>query len=355
MNNSPSNLVSSHTVSSGDSILTALKKINALEEGQTLALFITDSQQRLLGSLTDGDIRRRLLITSNVQEEVIAAMNKSPKFLERNKLSLQQIVTLRDSHLIKLLPILNDKQQIVDILDLGNNRSCVPVHAVLMAGGEGQRLRPLTANCPKPMLTIGGKPIIHHTVTRLSDFGVKRITICIRYLAEQIRSYFSETTIPGVEIDFVEEPTPLGTLGGACSLAFGHSHVLVMNADIVSTIDFEDLFLFHERNHSVATVAAFPRVISIPFAVLQTDGPNVLSLREKPDYEFWCNSGIYLFNSECFSNGRLRPPLHATDAIDILKSEGARVSMYPLYAYWKDLGTVTDLEQARSDFPFIRF
>lgn len=352
---SDSGTLERHLVHHTASILSALRQLNSLRADDSMTLFVVDDDRRLQGALTDGDIRRRILHSADLSECAGLAMNANARFLRLSEFSLPQIVSLRDEVGIEILPVTESDTSIVDILDLRRLRSVVPVHAVLMAGGEGQRLRPLTANCPKPMLEVSGLPIIRHTVERLKLYGVRRITICVRYLAEQITEYFGDGQRFGLTIDYLNEREPLGTLGGACQLKYDHQTVLVMNADLITNIDFEDFYLFHTRTRSDATVASFQRKISIPFAVLGVDEFSVNTIQEKPDYEFWCNAGIYLFSTSALSRFESVRPLLATDAMSMMRAAGDRVSMYPMYAYWKDLGTVADLTQARLDFPYIRF
>lgn len=344
-----------HLISSKASLLEALGKLNRLRPLDSMTLFAIDETGQLVGSLTDGDIRRRLLISQNLEETVSFAMNPQPKHLRHGKMLLHNIVSLRDESGIGILPVTKDERTLVELIDLREFRSFVPVHAVLMAGGEGQRLRPLTSNCPKPMLEVAGAPILQHTVERLRLYGIRRITVCVRYLSEQITSYFGDGSAFGVEMDYVHEDDPLGTLGGACGICYEHEDVLVMNADIITNIDFEDFFLFHERTASLATVASFQRTISIPCAVLGADDFTVESIEEKPEYAFWCNAGVYLFKAHSLAALAMKDTLHATDAMTLIREDGGQVSLYPMYAYWKDLGTVTDLTQARHEFPYIKF
>ncbi|WP_295127395.1 nucleotidyltransferase family protein [uncultured Chitinophaga sp.] len=340
-----------HLISNSATILQALERLNDL--GSNLTLFIVDEHNTLHGSLTDGDIRRALIRNVTVAERVDAIMNKDCSYLVNKNIDFVVLQTLRNRQ-IKLLPIVDEQKRICRLLNLEKVRSVIPVDAVIMAGGEGRRLKPLTDSIPKPLLPVGDKPIIEHNVDRLDSFGVENIYITVKYLGEQIEHYFKNGRERNISIKFVREDEPLGTLG-ACSLIkdFRHEYVLVMNSDLLTDINYEDFFIEFIRSGADMAVATIPYVINVPYAVLETQDNFVQTFKEKPTYTYYSNAGIYLVRKELLENLPYNSFFNATDLMDDLIGQNKKVLSYPLLGYWLDIGKHEDYKKAQEDIKHI--
>lgn len=333
-----------YTIHKDANCLEALNKLNEEESNQTL--FVVDDNNRLIGTLTDGDIRRGFIIGLDL---------KSPVYLFAHKkfTSINGIIKVSDIKRIKqegkkVLPKLNSLGQIEKIYNLTNLNSILPVHAVIMAGGRGERLRPLTDSIPKPMLPLGLKPILEHNIDRLISFGVETITITVRYLAEQIIDYFGDGSSKGINIDYIKEETPLGTIGALSLIEdIKQESVLVLNSDIFSNINFEDLFLVFENSNADMAVASIPYSVDIPYAIMELEGNTIKSFKEKPKNTYYANAGIYLIKKQTVNiipRGRF---FNATDLMNSIISNNGRLIHSPITGYWIDIGKHDDYNKAK--------
>jgi NDP-sugar pyrophosphorylase family protein len=226
--------------------------------------------------------------------------------------------------------------------------------ALIMAGGEGRRLRPLTEKTPKPLLKVGDKPIIEYNIERLRLYGIQNIYISVKYLGKQLVDYFGDGSSYGVNIKYIWEEESLGTIG-AVSLISGLSHdlLLIMNSDLLTNIDFEDFYLTHLEKESDMTVAAVPYHVKVPYAVLETQDHRVLSFIEKPTYTYYSNGGIYLIEKDLASWVPPNSHYNATDLMQEVIHRNRRLTNYPLLGYWLDIGRHEDFEKAQSDIKHI--
>lgn len=317
----------------------ALEALNALS-GEVMTLLVVDNEQRMVGTLTDGDVRRALLAGHTLTDSVADAMHRNFRWLAPDASPADIRAVRRDG--IELLPVLDSERHIVDVLDLRRQTTRLPLRAVLMAGGRGERLRPLTDNTPKPLLPIGSSTVIDRNIDALRRCGVSDIYVTTRYLADQIEAHFS-----GSEVKCVRESSPLGTIG-ACALLpqpKADGITLLMNSDLVTNIDFEEFYLHHIRCGNVITVATVSHIVSIPFAILSTNGERVCGIEEKPTYTHYANAGIYLINNSLLAS--LSPePTDAPDFIAAAIERGERVGHFPISGTWMDIGTPADYKQA---------
>ena len=225
-----------------------------------------------------------------------------------------------------------------------------------MAGGRGERLRPLTDSIPKPLLRIDNKPIIEYNVERLSEFGVQTMFISLKYLGEQIENYFSDGSDRGLNIRYVNENEPLGTIGALGLMEdFEHDTLLVMNSDLLTNINFEDFYREFINKDADFGVASIPYQVNIPYAVLETDEEKVISFKEKPTYTYYSNAGIYLMKKEVIKHIPKNAFYNATDLMEQLISINKKVIFYPLLGYWLDIGRHEDFKKAQEDIKHIRF
>ncbi|MEM9227280.1 MAG: sugar phosphate nucleotidyltransferase, partial [Verrucomicrobiota bacterium] len=247
-------------------------------------LFVVSDDNRLLGSLTDGDVRRGLIQNLSVDSPILDFVQPNPKFIEKGRYDLEYIVRLRDRN-ITILPVVDRRQRVVNVINLRTLRSYLPVDAVIMAGGRGERLKPLTDKVPKPLLHVGDKPIIEHNLDRLISYGIDDFWITIRYLGDQIRAHLGDGDAKNVRISYVTEDKPLGTIG-AITLAHGwhHDHILLTNSDLLTNLDYESFYLDFIKKDADLSVVSIPYKVDVPYAVLETSEGLIHSFKEKPTY-----------------------------------------------------------------------
>lgn len=327
-------------------LLDALKQINTLSGGP-LVLFVVDDEDRMVGTLTDGDSRRALIKGASVNDKASDIMHRHFNFLRKGiNDDVENIHRQRDM-LMKLVPILDENNHITDIINLERYITRLPIDAVLMAGGKGERLRPLTEKTPKPLLKVGGKCIIDHNVDRLIKYGIRHINVTVNYLHEQIEEHYKELR-DGIKIRTFREPKFLGTIGSIRFVdAFYNDTVLVMNSDLFTNIDYEDFFLHFQQHDAEMSVAAVPYNISIPYGILDIEGRNIQGLIEKPKYNYYANAGIYLIKRKALDEIPEDTFFNATDLIEKLISQGKKVIRYPLNGTWIDIGNPQEYQKAQ--------
>ena len=332
----------------------ALEQLNLVPEG--LVLFVLDKEKRLVGTLTDGDVRRGLLAGKGIEAPVSAIMHRNFRYLRKNSFSLHDVEALRRQR-IQLVPLLDDSGQLVRLLNLRELKSVLPLHAIIMAGGRGERLKPHTNTTPKPLLKVGDKPILEYTLDRLAAYGVQEVHIAVKYLGQQIQQYFGDGSEKGLHIRYLQEEEPLGTIGALSLLEeVSCPHVLLMNSDLLTNIDFQEFYKFHEEEGAALSVASVPYSVTVPYAVLETsDTQRVRALQEKPTYTYYANAGIYLIRSELLQLLEKGAYFNATDFIELLLQEGHKVAAFPIHGYWLDIGKPQDYAKAQEDVKHIRF
>ena len=317
-----------HLIREEESVREVLQKLDLL--ASDAILFLVDHEERLLGSLTDGDIRRGLIRGLGLQDPIQAFIQPNPRYFKRNEFSLEQMREWRAKN-FRIIPVLNENLQIVDVVNFRKQRSYLPIDAVIMAGGMGQRLRPLTLETPKPLLKVAGKPIIDYNVDRLISFGVRNFTLTIKYLGQQLRDHFSDGSSRRISVNYYEEQEPLGTIGALRMIDhFDHDYVLVMNSDLLTDIDFEDLFRELLEKNGDMIIATTPYQVKIPYGVIESEGDHITALQEKPTYTYYSNAGIYLFRKEMIDYIPDNQHFNATDLMHVLISAGKHVLNYPI-------------------------
>lgn len=331
-----------HLIKEGTTIVKALEAINALS-GEAMTLFVTDDGGRLLGSLTDGDIRRALLAGRRLEDRVEEICNRSCLSMQRDGYDVSTLTAARKKK-IDLLPVVDGSGVVVSLLNLRRQRGLIPADAVLMAGGAGERLRPLTLSTPKPLLPVGGRPIIDHNIELLHQFGIENIYVTVNYLKDLIIDHFRGSDA-GVRC--VEEPVKLGTAGSLSLIdSFSAPNVVVMNSDLLTDIDLEAMYLKHLETEAWLTMAVVPYTVSVPFAIVEHRGDIVDCISEKPTYNYFANAGIYMLRREAINLIRKGERLDATDLIELLLRRGERVAMYKIDGKWIDIGSPDDYRHA---------
>ena len=304
--------IDKHKISETAPLLEAISRLNELSGG-VMTLIVTDDDDRMCGTLTDGDVRRAILRGVGLDSFVGDAMFREFRALRSDNVSPEALRALR-RHGLRLIPVLDSEGRVCRIIDTGVTKTVLPVRAIMMAGGKGERLRPLTLKTPKPLLEIGDKAIIDYNVEALAGVGVDDITVTVNYLAEQIETHFSEP-VAGVRVKCVREPRALGTIGSVSLVDLPpEGDTLVMNSDLLTTISFEDFYLCHS---------------------------------EKPSYSYYANAGIYIFSNRLLRTLKSDERTDATDLIERAISEGLKVTYYPINGTWIDIGSPVDFTHAR--------
>ena len=332
--------------------------VRSIEATRRRIAVVVDDEHRLLGTLTDGDVRRCLLAGGSLQTPLSQAMNSSPLVAEEGAPAGYLLDLMRKRN-VMALPVVDGEgrfKRLVHLIDLELSNKVTPVpaefdFAVIMAGGEGARLRPLTATIPKPMVDIGGTPLLERQIESLAKAGISRIYLSVNYLGHVIEQHFGDGTGFGVEISYLREKEKLGTAGALALLPERPDRpIVVMNGDILTTSDFGSLYAFHQAHAAQVTVAAVDYRISIPYGVINTEGAFVTGLVEKPSQRFLCNAGIYAVSPQALNLLQGTGHLNMTDIIDSCLVRHMPVAVFPVHEYWSDIGTPDDLEKARTFF-----
>ena len=337
-----------HLISKDKTLLEALSQLNSFEN-VPLVLFAVDQDEKMVGTLTDGDSRRALVAGASVNDPISKIMNQ-----DFQSLTIGEDYDVRHLHEQKimqmhLVPILDKDRHIIDIIDLVHYKTKLPVDAIIMAGGKGERLRPLTEKTPKPLLKVGDKCIIDYNVDNLINHGVEHISVTVNYLKEQLEDHYKQPR-NGVRIQTVEEPKFLGTIGGLQFVPkFYHDTVLLMNSDLFTNIDFEDFFLHFEEHQADMSAVAIPYSISVPYGIFDIGNKReIQGILEKPTYNYYANAGIYLIRREMLEKYIPRDAFfNATDFMERLISEKRKVIRFPLSGYWIDIGNKQEYAKAQ--------
>ena len=330
------------------SVLNALKQLDAVSDNGMLTLFVIDGLNHVIGSLTDGDCRRALIDGAALADPVVAVMRRDFTYIDDENYSSGLISFIRQKG-IKLVPYLYKDKTVKKILDFSNGKSYLPIDAVLMAGGKGERLRPLTLETPKPLLKVADKPIIDYNIDNLIHCGIDNINVTVNYLAEQIEEhFFAEKN--GVKIKCIREGEKfLGTIGGVQYIKDWHNDVvLLMNSDLFTNINLEEFYLHFLKNNADMSVAAMPYNVNIPYGILDIENKrNIIGIKEKPNYYYYANAGIYLFKRSLLDLIPHNTFYDATDFLTDLIARQHKVIRFPISGYWIDIGKPADFQKVQ--------
>lgn len=342
-----------HLILNSFSIKNALEKLNKL--GPDAILFVINEEKKLLGSLTDGDLRRGYINGLSMDSQLELFLQKNPRKIDISNFTVEEIINFRKLGL-KVIPVINEQNIVVNVINFRHLKSYLPVDAVIMAGGRGQRLKPLTNEIPKPLLKVGDIPIIERNVNRLLQFGIENIWISVRYLGHKIKSHFEDLSLHSCEIQYVEEKEPLGTIGAVRLIQnFKNDFVLVTNSDLLTNIDYEKFFSFFIDQDADMAVASIPYTVKIPYAVLETENSVVKHFKEKPNYTYYSNAGIYLIRRAVLKSIPENLFYNSTDLMNQIISKGGKVVAFPMIDYWLDIGQHEDYLKAQEDVKHIQF
>ena len=313
--------------------------------------FVVDGERRLLGVISDGDIRRGLLRGLSLNSPVSAVMNASPLTAKLGT-PRSELLKLMENAQLLAIPLLADGLVAgVETLQVGTAKLSHENPVFLMAGGFGKRLRPLTNKCPKPMLKIGEKPMLEILLNSFIKSGFKNFYISTHYMPEIIEDHFANGARWGVNIQYVHEDSPLGT-GGALGLLPDDTPelpIILINGDVLTTVDFETLLEFHIKNSAVATMCVRDYEYQVPFGVIESDGTKVISMSEKPVQKFYVNAGIYVVNPEVREFVVPQKYIDMPMLLDQFINVDDGILIFPIHEYWLDIGRRADFERAQID------
>jgi dTDP-glucose pyrophosphorylase len=342
----------SHLILTKTPIKEALTQLTSL--GIDAILFVIDKDDKLIGSITDGDIRRGLINGISIDEPIDSIIRQAPKFIEKGNYDLKDIIKFRSEN-YRIIPVLDHNKRVINIINFRHLYSYLPLDAVIMAGGRGQRLSPLTDTIPKPLLKVGDKSIIQHNIDRLSFFGIDDYWISINYLGDMIKQEVGVGIEKNININYITEKKPLGTLGAVSNInEFKHDHILVTNSDVLTNLDYEDFYLQFLNNNADMAVVTIPYEVKIPYAVLETKDSSIISLKEKPTFTYYSNAGIYLIKKALLKYIPEGVFYNTTDLIETLIADNKKVFSYPMLGYWLDIGNPEDYIKANNDIKNLR-
>ncbi len=313
---------------------------------------VVDRQRRLIGTVTDGDLRRGLLRGITTDAPVRTIMNSAPRTIRFGE-PRGDILAFMRREKIKHIPVVDFAGRAVDLITLDALLApkVQPYPIVLMAGGEGRRLRPLTEHTPKPMLDVGGRPILETIIRRFADAGFSEFHISVNYRADVIRNHFGKGGTLGVDISYIEEDMPLGTAGPLGRLgARPDQPLLVMNADILSKLDPEQMIDFHRANGASATMAVRPYEVQVPYGVVELEGNEIRGLSEKPVTRHYINAGIYVLDPDALDMVPCDARFDMPQLFDACRNAGLSTQAYPVEEYWVDIGQIDDYRRANAEF-----
>ncbi|MFT5499721.1 MAG: dTDP-glucose pyrophosphorylase, partial [Kiritimatiellia bacterium] len=319
-------------------------------------VLVVDETRKLIGTISDGDLRRAILAGIALSVPVGTFLEQSypdgqVPITASREASSSEILSLMHEKGIRQVPIVDEAGIVVDliVIDALLPEALAPMGAVVMAGGSGTRLMPLTEQTPKPMLPVGDRPLLELIVQQLKAAQIDQVNITTHYKSDQIKEHFGDGQKFGIDIHYVEEDTPLGTAGGLNLLAKKPEHpMLVLNGDILTQVDFRSMFNFHREHGADLTIAVRKYDVEVPFGVVDCEGARVTRLEEKPVYDFFVNAGIYLLEPHVFDFVPA-DKCNMTDLVDILIAAGKSVIGFPIIEYWLDIGQHKEYEQAQTD------
>ena len=332
--------------------VTVRDAIAAIDRSRRQIALVIDADGRLVATVTDGDVRRGILKGVDLDGPVAQVMHRDPTTVRDtdDETAVRRLMREKKFHHV---PVLDAEGRLVDLATVDALFGVTPrnTRVVLMAGGLGKRLRPLTETIPKPMLDVGGRPLLEQIIAGFADQGFTRISISVNYRKEMVQEHFGDGSAFGVEIDYIEETEPLGT-AGALSLMKTRPEgpFIVMNGDLLVSLRFANLLKFHHDIGAAATMVVREYAHQVPYGVVRAEGNVMTGIEEKPTERFFVNGGIYVLSPEAFDAIEPGVALDMPTLLTRLHDAGGKVAVFPLAEYWRDIGQIDDLEAARSEF-----
>ncbi|MEX0694478.1 MAG: nucleotidyltransferase family protein [Rhodospirillales bacterium] len=335
-----------------DGRVTVAEAIRVIDRSGFQIALVTDKDDRLMGTITDGDVRRAILRGTTLESMASKIMNKSPVTMNITS-SNEERLSFMNERQIRQIPIVNDHRAVVDLVhinDLMKAPKSMPNQVILMAGGLGTRLTPLTQQTPKPLLPVGGRPILDTIINRLKKQGFRKFVISINYKADVFIEHFKNPKFEDLDIDFLHELEPLGTAGALNLLdPLPALPFIVMNGDLLTSINFNELLRFHNAQSADATMGVREYDFQVPFGVVDIEGAVVKSIIEKPVHRFFVNAGIYVISPKILEQMPSAGPIDMTALLQHATNAGQSVAAFPMHEHWLDIGNPEDLAQAQRE------
>ena len=331
---------------------TIKEALQIIDQGAVKFAIVVDKNDKLLGTLSDGDIRRAILDGKNLDDKINLIYFKEPTIANINS-TKDEIINLCTSKKIYQIPIVDNDGRVVsiDLLDELLKPETHPNKVVLMVGGLGKRLRPLTETTPKPMLPVGGKPILQTIVEKFVRHGFVNIVMCVGYKSNIIQDFFDDGSKFGANIEYILEDKRMGTAGALSILTTKPNEpFFVMNGDLLTNVNFEHLFEFHTLNNAMATMCVREYDFEVPYGVVNVENEKILSIEEKPIQKFFVSAGIYMLDAKCID---LIPKDEFYDMptlFEKLIGQNENVISFPLREYWLDIGRMEEYEKANKEY-----
>jgi len=326
--------------------------VRCIEGNKAKIAFVIDMSARLIGSVSDGDIRRALLRGNTLDTVVSEIMNKSPAVahIEDDR---EAILNLMTEHDHRYIPVVDTDNKIINIEVITEllNKKEKDNWVVLMAGGFGKRLRPLTKDKPKPLLRVGNKPILESILENFIENGFKKYFFSVHYKASMVTDYFGDGNRWGVEIEYIHEDEPLGTAGALGLLPEVPKEPLVlMNGDILTKVNFDSLLDFHNERNSMATMCVREYDFQVPYGTVEINEDQVIRIIEKPIHTFFVNAGIYVLDPSILKGIDQNIYKDMPDLLDEIRATKNSVSVFPIHEYWLDVGRMDDYDRAQLEY-----
>ena len=331
---------------------TIQQALQIIDKASLQVALVVDDRQRLLGTVTDGDVRRGILTGVILSDVVSKIMNSDPVTAVEGD-AREQILAIMKKRAIHQLPLLNSKgvvtgiETIDDLIQYGSRDNLV----ILMAGGLGSRLQPLTEAVPKPLLSVGRKPILETILENFIEYGFKRFLLSVNYKNEMLRGHFKNGSRWGIEIRYIQEDQRLGTAGALSLLdEKPNKPFFVMNADVLTKVNFQQLLNFHLENKADATMGVREYDFQVPYGVVKIDKHRIHRIDEKPTHSFFVNAGIYVLQPAVLKYVPKKKCFDMTQLFEKLIQTHHEVAAFPIHEYWLDIGRISDLERANGEF-----
>ena len=331
---------------------TLRKAIETIDDSRQQIALVADDEYHLLGTVTDGDIRRALIQHSSLDTCITQIMNRNPIVVSQQE-PLHSVRSLMQRKGLSHVPMLH--QGVLTGMHTLRQLTCPQRYdnpVFLMAGGFGTRLRPLTNNCPKPLLKVGDKPILQTIIERFIDAGFYRFYLSTHYLNDMIQAYFGDGSHWGIDIQYVHEPQPLGTAGalGLLPADLPDLPLIMMNGDLLTNVNIERLLHYHQHSQAWATLGVREYEYQVPYGVIQSESGYITEIEEKPTQHFFINAGIYVISPQLRRQVTAGQVIDMPDLISQHIDRGHAIAMFPIHEYWLDIGRMPDYQQAQHDF-----
>jgi dTDP-glucose pyrophosphorylase len=331
--------------------------VQRIDRGASQTALIVDAERHLLGVVTDGDVRRAILRDITLDQPVSRIMSSQPKVMLAGTPDIEILRHLQ-LHALHQIPVVDSQNRVVALRTIDDfmRADRLPNTIVIMAGGLGTRLKPITNDLPKPMVGIGGRPLLETTIMSLVNQGFFRFRISVNHLGDVIEDHFGDGSKWNADIQYLREPEALGTAGSLKLLTDPPDHpLIVMNGDLLTSLNFAKMLAFHQSNNAAATMGVREHRVEIPYGVIESDGAFLTRIKEKPANDYLINAGVYVIDPWVIDVVETGGRVDMTDVCEAVLARNERVGVYRIEEYWRDIGQLTDLKIAQSEIDAISF